>query len=81
MLSAYAMNRVAAGAHLPSPWLFEPAKRPDDRTDYCLDNSRLLLKITVVRASLFIMTSIRMPTHHNKTDADASSSHYQQIVL
>ena len=28
------MKRVAAGAHLPSPWLFEPAKRPDDRTDY-----------------------------------------------
>ena len=22
---------VAAGAHLPTPWLFEPAKRPDDR--------------------------------------------------
>ena len=24
------MKRVAAGAHLPTPWLFEPAKRPDD---------------------------------------------------
>ena len=24
------MKRVAAGAHLPYPWLFEPAKRPDD---------------------------------------------------
>ena len=22
------MKRVAAGAHLPRPWLFEPAKRP-----------------------------------------------------
>ena len=32
---AYAMKRVAAGAHLPTPWLFEPAKRPDDRADYC----------------------------------------------
>ena len=30
------MNRVAAGAHLPTPWLFEPAKHPDDRADYCL---------------------------------------------
>ena len=29
------MKRVAAGAHLPTPWLFEPAKRPD-RADYCL---------------------------------------------
>ena len=28
------MKRVAAGAHLPTPWLFEPAKRPDDRADY-----------------------------------------------
>ena len=35
------MKRVAAGAHLPTPWLFEPAKRPDDRADYCLDCSFL----------------------------------------
>ena len=33
------MKRAAAGAHLPTPWLFEPPKRPDDRTDYCLDCS------------------------------------------
>ena len=26
------MKRVA----LPTPWLLEPAKRPDDRADYCL---------------------------------------------
>ena len=26
-LGAYAMKRVAASAHLPIPWLFEPAKR------------------------------------------------------
>ena len=32
MLGTYAMNRVAAGAHLPTSWLFEPAKRPDDRS-------------------------------------------------
>ena len=36
-LGTNAMKRVAAGAHLPIPWLFEPAKRPEDRTDYCLD--------------------------------------------
>ena len=36
------MKRVAAGAHLQTPWLFEPAKRPDDRADYCLDCSFLL---------------------------------------
>ena len=35
-LGAYALKRVAAGAHLPTPRLFEPAKRPDDRADYCL---------------------------------------------
>ena len=40
-LGANAMKRVAAGAHLPTPWLFEPAKRPDDRADYCLDCSFL----------------------------------------
>ena len=37
-LGAYAMKRVAAGAHLPTSWLFEPAKLPDDRTDDCLDS-------------------------------------------
>ena len=35
------MKRVAAGAHLPTPSLFEPAKRTDDRADYCLDCSFL----------------------------------------
>ena len=35
------MKRVAAGAHLPTPWLFEPVKRPDDRTDYFLGCSFL----------------------------------------
>ena len=30
------MKRVDAGAHLPTPWLFQPAKRSDDRADYCL---------------------------------------------
>ena len=34
-LGANAMN-VAAGAHLPNPWLFEPAERPDDRADWLL---------------------------------------------
>ena len=40
-LGTNAMKRVAAGAHLPTPWLSEPAKRPDDRADYCLDCSFL----------------------------------------
>ena len=35
------MKRVAAGAHFPTPWNFEPAERPDDRADYCLDCSFL----------------------------------------
>ena len=34
-------QRVAAGAHLPTPWLFEPAERPDVKADYCLDCSFL----------------------------------------
>ena len=29
---AYAMKRTAAGAHLPTPWLFEPAKRPYNKS-------------------------------------------------
>ena len=37
----YALKRVAAGAHLPTPWLFELAKRPHDRADYCFDCSFL----------------------------------------
>ena len=36
---AYAIKRVAAVAHLRTPWLFEPAERQDDRADYCLDCS------------------------------------------
>ena len=37
-LGANAIKRVAAGAHLPTPWLFEPGKCPDDRDDYCRDS-------------------------------------------
>ena len=39
-VGAYAMKRVAAGAHLRNPWLFETAKRPDDQADYCLGTRR-----------------------------------------
>ena len=35
------MKRLAVDAHLPIPWIFEPAKRPDDRTDCCLGCSSL----------------------------------------
>ena len=37
-LGGYAMKRVSAGAHLPTPRLFEPGKRPDN---YCLNCSFL----------------------------------------
>ena len=40
-LESHAMKRVAAGAHLPTPCLFEPAKCPGDRADYRLDCSFL----------------------------------------
>ena len=40
MLVAHVMKRVDAGAS-PTPWLFEPAKRPDDKADYSLDCSFL----------------------------------------
>ena len=36
------MERVAAGTHFPTPWLFEPAKRSEDKTDYCLGSSTFL---------------------------------------
>ena len=32
------MKRVSARTHLPTPWIFEPCKRPDNRADYCLGN-------------------------------------------
>ena len=38
---AHVIKRIAAGVHLPTPWIFEPAKRADDRADYCLDCSFL----------------------------------------
>ena len=40
-LHVYAMKRVAADAQLPTLWLFEPAKRRDDKPDCCLDCSFL----------------------------------------
>ena len=30
------MKHVVVGVPLPTPWLFELAKRPDDRADYRL---------------------------------------------
>ena len=33
-----AMKRVASGAYPLTHWPFEPAKRTDDRADYCLYN-------------------------------------------
>ena len=40
-LGAYAMKRVGAGVHLRTLWLCEPAKRPNDWVDICLDCSFL----------------------------------------
>ena len=36
MLELYAMKLVTGGVYFPIPWLFEPAKHQEDRTDYCL---------------------------------------------
>ena len=38
-LGANSMKRVDADAHFLTPWLFDSAKRPDVRADYCLDCS------------------------------------------
>ena len=38
-MGAYAMKGITSGS---SPWLFEPAKRPDGRVNYCLDYGREL---------------------------------------
>ena len=40
-VGTYAIKCVAAGVHLPTPWLFESAKRPDNIADYCLGCSFL----------------------------------------
>ena len=44
----YTMKRVAAGALLPTPWLFDPAKRSDDRADYCLVSRAIFLSMNGV---------------------------------
>ena len=44
-LGANVMKRVAAGALLPTPWLFKSAKRPDDRADYCLEVDEFKISI------------------------------------
>ena len=41
------MKLIAAGAHLPTPWLSEPAKLADDRADYCPDVGYLKKSRTV----------------------------------
>ena len=60
------MKRVAAGAHLLTPWLFEPAKRPDDRADYSLDCS-LNLVLTEFSVSWTVKTETRV-TQGNKIE-------------
>ena len=73
-LGAYAMKRVAAGAHLRTPWLFEPAERPDDRTDYCLDCSFLpsastrcsFLHLSGVKRALCAYSGGARPNEHSQ---------------
>ena len=43
------MKRVAAGTHLPTPWLFETAERQDDKNDYCLGCSSPPVQATGTR--------------------------------
>ena len=40
-LGANAMKRVAAGTQLPTPWLFESAKQPDDKNRLLSGNQRI----------------------------------------
>ena len=64
------MKRVAAGAHLPTPWLFEAAKRPDDRADYCLDcslNERRLKTIQEAVKTMRLLTKCKVPDTVKKT--------------
>ena len=49
-LGAYAMKRVAAGVHLPTPRLFEPVKHPDglwrNMTQRWVNRSRLFSNVS-----------------------------------
>ena len=45
------MKRVAAGDHL-TPWLLEPAKRPEDRADYCLKTMYYTTKKTFIKKNI-----------------------------
>ena len=46
-VGGYVMKRVAAGAHLPTPWLFEAAKTSRQcRADYYVDGNK---KIRILR--------------------------------
>ena len=53
-LGANVMKRVAAGAHLPTSWLFEPAKRPDDTADYCLTHREQMLLAPISSIYIYI---------------------------
>ena len=53
-----ALKRVAAGAPLSTPWLFEPAKHPHDRAGYCLSfyvevNHHVLLLAVKISSGYF----------------------------
>ena len=50
-LCAYAMKRVTAGAHIPTLWIFELAKRPYDGGDY-VRNVAVYRGLTVLQSCL-----------------------------
>ena len=59
--AANAIKCVAAGAHLPAHWLYEPAKYADDTFDYCLGCSFFLVRTlgtSVVGIRIFETSSV-----------------------
>ena len=69
-----ATKRVAPGAHLQTPWLFklfEPANRPDDRADYCVDCS--FLPSASTRYSFLHLSAVRRAFRANSVRARYST--------
>ena len=71
------MKRVAAGAHLPTSRLFEPAKRPDDRDEYCLDCSFLpQLKHQVLIVFTLEWSGARPNEHSQRTGPPSNADQF-----
>ena len=68
-IGAYAMECVAAGAYLSTPWLFKLMKRPDHRVEL-LPGLQFSFRVQT-HGIRFVWTGTRPPAGANRDEASA----------